>query len=189
MSNKMTCPNKLFIPQHYFPCVLQIPFGLFQKQGIKALIFDLDNTLIECNKDILDEQIKTFLTKLSIIFKVVILSNASKKRLHKVLKNDFAFIYLNLLNKKPSPTAFKKACQLLNLEPTQMLMIGDQLQTDIKGANQAGFCSLLVKPLNRLQESAFTKFNRFYREKKFLTNLKKQDYHFWKEKFQDFEEK
>ncbi|GFZ75224.1 hypothetical protein HPP_1820 [Hydrangea phyllody phytoplasma] len=189
MSNKMTCPNKFFIPQHYFPCVLQIPFELFQKQDIKALIFDLDNTLIECNKDILDEQIKNLLTKLSLIFKVVILSNASKKRLHKVLKNDFTFIYLNLLNKKPSPTAFQKACQLLKLEPTQMLMIGDQLQTDIKGANQAGFCSLLVKPLNRFQESAFTKFNRFYREKKFLTNLKKQDYHLWKEKFQDFEEK
>jgi HAD superfamily phosphatase (TIGR01668 family) len=181
--------KKLFIPQHYFPCVSQIPFNLFQKQGIKALIFDLDNTLIECNKDILDEQIKKLLIKLSFVFQIIILSNASKKRLHKVLKKDFTFIYLNLFNKKPSITAFKKACQLLKLKPIQMLMIGDQLQTDIQGANQAGVCSLLVKPLNRLKESIFTKFNRFYREKKFLTNLKKKDYHLWKEKFQDFEEK
>nr|QOX89296.1 HAD hydrolase-like protein ['Parthenium hysterophorus' phyllody phytoplasma] len=40
-------------------------------------------------------------------------------------------------------------------------MIGDQLTTDIKGANKLNIISILVKPLNKSQENLFTKCNRF----------------------------
>ncbi|WP_349402120.1 HAD family hydrolase [Candidatus Phytoplasma solani] len=179
--------KKKYIPQYYYPSVYKIPFDFFKKKGIKALFFDLDNTLVECKKNKLDENIKNLLTQISHSFKIIILSNASYKRLQKVLQQDLNFIYLNLFIKKPSIISFQKALKAVNLEPSKVLMIGDQLHTDVNGANQIGITSLLVKPLNYKQESLWTKFNRFYREKKFLKKLKKEDYLLWKNKFEDFE--
>ncbi|CCP88277.1 YqeG family HAD IIIA-type phosphatase [Candidatus Phytoplasma solani] len=187
MLNNESVVKKSYIPQHYYHTVEQIPFDVFQKQGIKALFFDLDNTLLDCKKNKLDVGIKNLLTKLLNTFQVIILSNASQKRLDLVLQKDFNFIYLNLFVKKPSLKAFQRALQMVNLAPSSVLMIGDQLHTDINGANQAGIISILVKPLNRKKESLWTKFNRFFREKRFLKKLKKENYLLWQNKFEDFE--
>ncbi|AGL90213.1 Putative hydrolase of the HAD superfamily [Candidatus Phytoplasma australiense] len=181
--------KKKYIPQYYFPSVFQIPFDFFQKKGIKALFFDLDNTLVDCKKDELDEDIKKLLNLISSSFKIIILSNASHKRLQKILKKNFHFIYLNLFIKKPSIISFQKALKVVNLEPSQVMMIGDQLHTDINGSNHAGITSLLVRPLNYQKENLWTKFNRFYREKKFLKKIKKENYSLWKNKFEHFERK
>ncbi|MBP5836153.1 YqeG family HAD IIIA-type phosphatase [Candidatus Phytoplasma meliae] len=181
--------KSLYLPKYYYPSVFHIPFDYFLQKGIKALFFDLDNTLVDGQQKELDMKTKKLLQQLSVSFKIMILSNASYKRLQHALTKDFHFIHLPLWMKKPSKQAFQKAMHIVDLKPEAILMIGDQLHTDINGANRSNITSLLVKPLNLKQESIWTKFNRFYREKRFLKKLKVNHYHLWQTKFQDFEGK
>ena len=46
---------------------------------------------------------------------------------------------------KPEPILFQMAVEKMGLSPDQVLMIGDRLDTDIKGARQAGIYSVLVE--------------------------------------------
>ncbi len=46
---------------------------------------------------------------------------------------------------KPEPILFEMAVAKMGLSPKEVIMIGDRLDTDIKGAKQAGLYSLLVE--------------------------------------------
>ncbi|KKE79745.1 MULTISPECIES: HAD family hydrolase [Bacillaceae] len=45
---------------------------------------------------------------------------------------------------KPDPSIFEHALGLLNVKPEEVLMVGDNLNTDIKGANSAGIASAWI---------------------------------------------
>ncbi len=46
---------------------------------------------------------------------------------------------------KPSPLFFQAAAERLNLAPAHILMIGDDIEVDVRGAQRAGFMGALVK--------------------------------------------
>lgn len=74
---------------------------------------------------------------------------------------------------KPSRRAFRLAEEKLQMPLDEMLMVGDQVITDVFGSNRAGVRSVLVKPI--LQSDAWnTKFNRFI-ELKIMNYLIKSD--------------
>ncbi|MFW8664360.1 HAD-IA family hydrolase, partial [Candidatus Phytoplasma citri] len=102
------------------------------------------------------------LTNISTKFQIIILSNASNRKLKKILEPNWNYVYLNFLHKKPSSWGFRQVLSLTQIKTQEVVMIGDQLATDIKGANELNITSILVKPLNRKQENLFTKYNRFY---------------------------
>ena len=61
---------------------------------------------------------------------------------------------------------------MLDLADEEIIMIGDQIMTDIRGANSAGIRSVLVKPIIET-DSWKTKFNRFW-ERKIMSYLVKK---------------
>ncbi|MBU1702690.1 MAG: HAD-IIA family hydrolase [Candidatus Eisenbacteria bacterium] len=50
-----------------------------------------------------------------------------------------------LLTAKPNPSIFLEACRLLKLPPENVLMVGDDVEVDIDGAQKAGLPAVLVK--------------------------------------------
>jgi HAD superfamily phosphatase (TIGR01668 family) len=183
----MNKTNK-YLPQFYYDSFLDIPYNDFLKKGVKVVFFDLDNTLLENNKNNLTEKNKKFLKKIQQLFTVVIISNASQKRLKMILKSDFDYIKLNFFHKKPSSWGFLKAFEKFNVSSEKTIMIGDQLRTDILGANKMNITSILVKPINRKNESFISRLSRYFIETPYIKKVKKNNPKIYQQKFKNFVE-
>ena len=98
------------------------------------------------------------------------MSNSGKKRLTPIkeaLNVDVAFS-----SRKPFKYKYKKILSIYGFKDYQVAAIGDQLITDVFGANNMGFTSILVNRLNN-NEPIQTRFNRHF-EKKILKRLGKK---------------
>lgn len=146
------------IPDYYYGSIFEIPYETLKEQGISTLFFDLDNTIIGYDEDHLsDKQIK-FLTKLEEDFKVVVLSNSGYKRVSKALSNSkLKFVHFAT---KPLKFGFKKALKLTGSKPEEVLVIGDQIMTDVFGAHRAKLKVALIKSVRRKSDRRITQFNR-----------------------------
>lgn len=159
-----------FIPDMYQKSIYDINYKSLKKRGIKCLLFDLDNTLVSYGDSIPTNKVKNLFAKLEDDFKVIIMSNSGKKRLtpfKEQLNVDVAFS-----SKKPLKTKYKKIMSIYNFKDFEIAAVGDQLMTDIFGANRMGFTSILVNALSNI-EPPQTKFNRFW-ESKILKRLEKK---------------
>ena len=136
----------ILYPKIYLNNIKEITTTLLEENNIKGLILDVDNTLIDSNKNVIEgidewtERIK----KQNI--KLCILSNSNNKNKVKNIANklDIPYIFLAM---KPLKRGFKKAKKILNLEYEKIGVVGDQIFTDVLGANRCKMKSILVKPL------------------------------------------
>ncbi|MBU1093840.1 MAG: YqeG family HAD IIIA-type phosphatase [Firmicutes bacterium] len=146
------------IPQAYYASIFEIPYQKLKEQGINSLFFDLDNTIIAYDEVELNHKQIEFIKDLQKDFKVLILSNTNFKRVSLALnKVDLPFIWYA---KKPLKFGFKKALKILDAKKEETVIIGDQLMTDVFGANRVGIGSILVASVKRKSDRAITKFNR-----------------------------
>ena len=122
------------------------PNRYMEENSIKGLILDVDNTLIDYDKKMIDgiEQWAEELKQNNI--KLCILSNSNKKDKVKKISEVLEVPYFYFA-KKPFKFGFKKAKTLLNLENKNIAVVGDQIFTDVLGANRCKMYSILVKPI------------------------------------------
>lgn len=149
----------LFIPDIYAQSIYTINYKKLKKNGIKCLLFDLDNTVAPYKVEEPDIKVKELFNRLEQDFKVIIFSNSGKNRLRpfkEKLNVDVAFS-----SKKPLKGKYKKVLELYRFKIDEVACIGDQLLTDILGANRMGFTSILVNRLAKF-ETTPTKINRFF---------------------------
>lgn len=143
-----------------------------RKNNIKAVLTDLDNTLIAWNNPkATQESIQWIEMMKEADIPVLIVSNNSDERVKPVAE----FLGLDYIPRslKPSRRAYRLAQEKLGLPTEELLMVGDQVITDVLGANRFGVRNVLVKPL--LESDAWnTKFNRFI-ELKVMNLLIKSD--------------
>lgn len=131
----------------------------FWKEGKRGIILDLDNTITPWNQDIVAKPAHTFIEDaLQIGFQICILSNATRRRTEKVAS--FYKIPFFAPALKPRKSAFLNAVDHINLKVDEVVVIGDQIFTDVLGGNRAGCYTILVSPLNK-QEFLGTKIMRF----------------------------
>lgn len=146
------------IPHAYAASIFDIDYPELKKQGIRALFFDLDNTIIAYDEIELDEKHHALIESLKQDFYVVVLSNTHYKRVSLALNNvDVPFIWHAT---KPLKRGFKKASRWVHVQPKEIVMIGDQLMTDILGANRFGATTILVRSVKRKSDRWMTKINR-----------------------------
>ena len=121
----------LLYPDFYLKNVKEVDIKLLKDNNIKALLLDVDNTLIDLDRNILDGALEwcNHLKKEGIKF--CILSNSNKKdKVEKVAKVlDIPYIFFGT---KPLKRGFKKAKKLLNIDFQNMAIIGDQIFIDAK---------------------------------------------------------
>ena len=90
-------------------------------------------------------------------FKVVIFSNNNEKRVKMFLGDiDTDYWYLAL---KPLPFSYWAVCKKMNTTPSKTIVMGDQLITDILGANLSGCHGIYCRQLQE-KDSKMTAFNR-----------------------------
>jgi uncharacterized protein len=149
----------LFSPTYHFKKVSDIPLELLQKLRIKLIFIDVDNTLAPRDSDKYSSETLTWIKSVKEMgIRFAILSNGMPKRVIRSAKIlGFGNIYPGL---KPLPFAHWFGMIFYRTKPSATIMIGDQLPTDILGANLAGIKSILVDPVDSSTDVKWTRFTR-----------------------------
>jgi len=126
--------------------VADVTPALLEALGVRAILVDLDDTLIASNTEELSSGAAAWLDSLRAAdIKVAILSNGTRKRVHRLAER-FDMPAFAMVG-KPFGFAFRRGLTALGTPPEATAMVGDQLFTDVLGANCAGLTSILVRPL------------------------------------------
>lgn len=135
-------------PNRYLNKVEDITIEFLQKNKIKALILDIDNTLIDYDKN-LKESIEKWVKELrGQGTKMYLLSNTNQKQKVENVANRLKLPYQNLA-KKPFKYGFKKVQKELQENPENIAVVGDQIFTDIIGGNRCKMFTILVDPIDK----------------------------------------
>lgn len=137
----------ILYPDLYCEDVTKITIEILRKNNIKGLILDVDNTLIDYNRN-MDKKVELWvknLKKQEIKFCIVSNTNKHEKVKEVSEKLDIPYFYFA---KKPLKKGFLKAKEKMNLEEKNIAVVGDQIMTDIIGANRCKMFSILVQPIS-----------------------------------------
>ena len=137
---------KILKPDFYYKEIYSIKLELLGENDIKGIICDIDNTIVEWSEKEIEKEVLSWFEKLSAKgFKVCLVTNSLNKR---------AFYFSKKINTpaigyaiKPAKWSYKKAQKIMGLSKNEIVVIGDQIFTDILGGNRLGFMTILVDPL------------------------------------------
>jgi len=136
-------------PKVYVDSIYNIDLKKLKKvKNIKGIIVDLDNTLIAWGKKEIDNRINDWIKEAkSLKLKLCIVSNTRSKRVA-----EFAEIFRipyssNSFYLKPFNIPFIRAIEILDTMPSETMVIGDQIFTDIWGGNRLKLFTILVAPI------------------------------------------
>ena len=161
------------IPDVYQKSIYTINYEKLRDNGIRCLLFDLDNTCAPINVNEPTKKLISLFDELGDMgFKIIIFSNSTKKRLEP---------FKQVLNvdccagaKKPRKTKLLKILKLFNFDLSEVALIGDQLYTDVYGGNRLNMHTILVEPIE-IKDIWITKIKRPL-ENLVLTKYKDYDY-------------
>ncbi len=134
-------------PDLYYRDVFAIDLDSLRERGIRALLVDLDNTLLPRDTNVVTEAHRAWAKAAAEHgFGVCLVSNNWHERV-KAVADELGF---QLVPKavKPLPFAFRKALGLLGAKRSEAAVVGDQVFTDIVGGNALGLLTVLVMPLS-----------------------------------------
>lgn len=163
------------LPDIYQKSIYTINYLKLKNSGIKCLIFGLNNTIAPLKISVPTKRMKELFEDLKEMgFKIIIVSNSKKSRVEP---------FKNILNvdasyhaHKPFKRKYKKILNLYNFKVEEVACIGDEIMTDILGANKMGMTSILVNPISSI-DSKSSKFfrlfeilalNNFFKEEKLI---------------------
>ena len=136
----------MIYPNEYFDKIDKITIEFLQKNKIKALILDMDNTLINVKEE-MPQDIENWAKSLKGQgVKLIIVSNSNKKSKIEKTANKIGIKYVGFA-KKPLKGGLKKAMKILGEKPENIAVVGDQIFTDIIGGNRCKMKTILVDSL------------------------------------------
>lgn len=137
----------ILYPKLYLNSVTEISMEILEKHHLKGLILDVDNTLIDIDKN-MPEGIPKWIENLRKQgISLCIVSNTNHKEKVETVAKKLGIPYIYFA-KKPLKGGFKRAKAILKLENEQIGVVGDQIMTDVIGANRSKMFPILVKPID-----------------------------------------
>ena len=135
-------------PNAYFEKIQDITIQFLIKNKIKALILDVDNTLIDKQENLSEDVIKWVKEIKGQGVKMHILSNTNRKSKVERVANTHQLNY-EYFGKKKKKIGFNKVRKILNEDSSRIAVVGDQIFTDIIGGNRAGMFTILLEPISK----------------------------------------
>ncbi|KGG12374.1 MULTISPECIES: YqeG family HAD IIIA-type phosphatase [Prochlorococcus] len=119
-----------------------------KSRGIKGLLIDVDGTVIAGNYNKVDDCIITWIEVMKKDLKLFLISNnPSKERISNIAKQ----LHLDYIHSalKPRRKSILSAINALDLDPSNIAIVGDRILTDVLGGNRLGIYTILVKPIGK----------------------------------------
>ena len=146
------------IPDLICDRVENIPFDRFFSLGVKTVVFDIDNTLVSYETPEPDEKLISFLKSFSEKgISVALVSNNSPERVE--LFNRKLSLFAVPDAHKPLSRALAPVFKEFGVSPKEVLLVGDQLLTDVLCAKGWGTFAAVVSPIKK-RENLFFRFKR-----------------------------
>lgn len=139
-----------FYPGDYLDSAYEIDYEGLAAQGYRGLIFDIDNTLVPHGAPADERAIRLFQRLKALGFQCCLLSNNQLPRVE-MFNRDVQVHFIENAH-KPSVKNYLRACELMGTDRDHTVFIGDQIFTDVYGANRAGIRTILVKPIHPKEE-------------------------------------
>lgn len=169
---------KRFLPDEHFKSVLHIDPEVLLAKGVKGIITDLDNTLVEWDRPNATPELTEWFARLKKSgLQVTIVSNNNENRV-KVFADPLGIPFIHSA-RKPFKMAFRKAAKSMGLQNEEVVVIGDQIFTDVLGGNSVGLHTILVVPVAQT-DGFITKFNRRM-ERRLLSWMRRKGMISWEE--------
>ena len=141
---------EIFYPDETADTSYGIDYEALYRKGYRGLIYDVDNTLVPHGAPA-DDRAKTLFERLHTIgFSAVLLSNNKEPRVK--MFNDAVQVSYIYKAGKPNPANYRKAMEQMGTDEKNTLFVGDQIFTDVYGANRTGIRTILVKPIHPKEE-------------------------------------
>ncbi len=161
--------NRYLIPDELVSSIDELDGAFFTKRGIKAVFLDIDNTLVTPCTPRPTKQAERFILSLCEAgLSVCFISNNNKQRVETF--NVFG-LYTSHYSAKPLPLAYWWFIKKLGIKRREAAAVGDQIYSDILGANLAGIVSVYVPPIAVGGEGTFVQWKR-QREQRVVRYLK-----------------
>lgn len=138
-----------------YPCeeaesAYKIDYQKEYDKGIRGVLFDVDNTLVEHGAPATKQAVELFEKLHKIGLRTCVISNNKEERVSP-FANAVGSNYVYKAN-KPSVAGYIKGMQNMATDAETTIFVGDQIFTDIYGANRAGIRTYLVKPIHPKEE-------------------------------------
>ncbi len=148
----------LFYPDVMLESIYEIDVNKLRKNGIKAVVFDIDNTLAYNAEPMPSEKATNFINNLKNEgFHIIVASNNTEERVKKFCGN-LNSLYVHKAN-KPLGKKIRTLLKELNVEKKEAAIVGDQIFTDVLCGKMMNMFAILVKPFDT-NENKFIKFKR-----------------------------
>lgn len=149
----------LFYPTMYRRRITDITAEDLHTLGVCGILLDIDNTLTMHDNPVLDESVSAWLSQMREAgFALTVVSNNSEQRVSPFA--EAIGLHYQARAAKPLPRGYRAAAVSMGLAVDQCVAVGDQIFTDILGANLAGMKSVLLEPIAMEVEQKFIVFKR-----------------------------
>ena len=148
----------LFFPEKHFGSIYDITPQFLDEVGVRALILDIDNTLVTYQTARPTERVIGWINEMRKCgVGITIASNNGHERVEKFCEGlDVFFTYKS---GKPKTKCIKLSCKKWGISPREVAVVGDQIFTDVVCANLGGSRAYLVDSLGG-RENPFIRFKR-----------------------------
>lgn len=156
-----------YIPDKYQKSVYDIDYNKLYKNGIRCILFDLDNTLVPTRCIEIDNSIKELFNKIKKIGLVPIIFTSTNNKIASKFKDE---LEVSIYTKAYNHVSSKINKILENYKENEIAIIGDEMINDIKFGNEVGITTILVNPLSN--KNSILSFIKNTKEKKIMAKLR-----------------
>ena len=157
--------KNILYPDLMLNSVLELNTSILHHRDIRGIILDMDNTLAPWGACVMEEPVCRWIESLKNEgFSLYIVSNSLPSK-GEVLAKELG-VKAVWRAVKPRARAFRYALKQMNLRPSEVAVMGDQIFTDVLGGNRLGMFTILVPPLHE-KDFIWTKIMRIFEKKVF----------------------
>ena len=135
------------VPRMIFGSVCDITPEFLRSKGIEALFMDFDNTIVPYTNDVPTEEVNAWLSMMKESgVTLCVVSNTKRGRAIQFCKQRGIDCVTH--SKKPFQKGIREALSRHDVNANRVALVGDQIYTDVLGANCGNLCSILVRPIH-----------------------------------------
>ena len=158
----------LLKPDFILKNIYEIDLALLKTEGIRAIFFDLDSTIMVSKSGEYHEKTENWLKEVDKDFFIAVITNNKHSDYLAKVKSVSNFQIIGNA-KKPSTKAIRTLLAKINISPQKVVIVGDRPLTDILAGKLLGAKTILVGSINAENEGYATRFVRWL-ERRFILN-------------------
>lgn len=156
----------LLKPDFNLKDIYEIDLKILKEQGIKAIFFDLDSTIMVSKSGEYFKKTEEWLAEVDKDFFIAVITNNKKYEYLEKVRSISSFEIVGNA-KKPSTKAMKNLLAQKSIKPEEVVIVGDRPLTDILAGKLLGAKTILVGSINAHNEGLATRFVRWL-ERRFI---------------------